>query len=115
MATTWNIIFEQGAEFQAVVTVSDWPATYPALSTATDWRLRVAQAGEAAYLTATTANYITLNGAKTVATMKIPASITSAFPCGNALYDLDILFPSSVVKRLISLGSAQVNIYAGSV
>lgn len=115
MATTWNIIFEQGAEFQAVVTVSDWPATYPALSTATDWRLRVAQAGEAAYLTATTANYITLNGSKTVATIKIPASITSAMPCGNALYDLDILFPSSVVKRLISLGSAQVNIYAGSV
>lgn len=115
MTTTWNIIFEQGAEFQAQVTVTDWPATYPALSTATDWRLRVAQAGEAAYLTATTANYITLNGAKTVATFVIPSTITSAFPCGNALYDLDILFPSTVVKRLISLGSVQVNIYAGSV
>lgn len=115
MTTTWNIIFEQGAEFQAQVTVSDWPATYPALATATDWRLRVAQAGEAAYLTANTANYITLNGAKTVGTIVIPSSITNAFPCGNALYDLDILFPSSVVKRLISLGSAQVNIYAGSV
>lgn len=115
MATTWNIVFEQGAEFQAQVTVTDWPATYPALSTATDWRLRVAQAGEAAYLTATTANYITLNGAKTVATFVIPSTITSAFPCGNALYDLDILFPTTVVKRLISLGSVQVNIYAGSV
>jgi len=115
MATTWNIVFEQGAEFQAVVTVSDWPSTYPALSTATDWRLRVAQAGEVAYLTATTANYITLNGAKTVATFVIPGSITNTFPCGNALYDLDILFPTTVVKRLISLGSAQVNIYAGSV
>jgi hypothetical protein len=115
MATTWNIIFEQGAEFQAQVTVSDWPATYPALATATDWRLRVARAGETAYLTANTSNYITLNGAKTVGTFVIPSAITSAFPCGNALYDLDILFPSSVVKRLISLGSAQVNIYAGSV
>jgi hypothetical protein len=50
-----------------------------------------------------------------VGTIVIPSAITSAFPCGNALYDLDILFPSSVVKRLISLGSAQVNIYAGSV
>ena len=115
MATTWNIIFEQGAEFQAQVTVSDWPATYPALATATDWRLRVAQAGEATYLTANTANYITLNGAKTVGTIVIPSAITNAFPCGNALYDLDILFPTTVVKRLISLGSVQVNIYAGSV
>jgi hypothetical protein len=115
MTTTWNIIFEQGAEFQAQVTVSNWPATYPALSTATDWRLRVARAGETAYLTANTSNYITLNGAKTVGTFVIPSAITNAFPCGNALYDLDILFPSSVVKRLISLGSAQVNIYAGSV
>jgi hypothetical protein len=115
MTTTWNIIFEQGAEFQAVVTVTDWPATYPALATATDWRLRVAQAGETAYLTANTANYITLNGAKTVATFVIPSAITNAFPCGNALYDLDILFPTTVVKRLISLGSVQVNIYAGSV
>jgi hypothetical protein len=115
MATTWNIIFEQGAEFQAQVTVSDWPATYPALSTASDWRLRIARAGETAFLTANTSNYITLNGAKTVGTIVIPSAITNALPCGNALYDLDILFPSSVVKRLISLGSAQVNIYAGSV
>lgn len=114
MNTVWNIIFQQGAEFEATVTVSDWPANYPALSTASDWRLRVAQSCDSAYLTATTANYITLNVNKTVATIKIPQTVTAAFPSGSAYYDLDILFPGSVVKRLISLGQVQTNIYAGA-
>lgn len=108
-STVWNIVFEQGAEFQASVTITAWPATYPALITATDWRLRIAKYGETPYVTATTANYITLNGSKDVATIIIPGSATTAFPCGSASYDLDILFPGSVVKRMISLGNVQVN------
>ena len=110
----WNPVFAQGAEFESVVTVSTWPATYPALSTASDWRLRVSLPGAAAFLTATTANYITLNVAKTEGTIKIPASVTAVFPLGNCRYDLDILFPGSVVKRIVSLGSAQVDTYAGA-
>jgi hypothetical protein len=117
MDTVWNIIFQQGAEFQATVSVDNWPSNYPALSTATDWRLRVAQPGGTAFLTATTANYITLNGAKTSATIIVPQQITSGFPAGLGYYDLDIIFPGSpnnVIKRLISLGQVQTNIYAGS-
>jgi len=111
----WNPVFARNAEFEGTVTVSSWPGTYPALSTATDWRLTVSLPDTAAFLTATTANYITLNVGKTVGTIKIPASVTSAFPLGHCRYDLDILFPGSVVKRLISLGAAQVNTYAGAV
>lgn len=114
MATNWNIIINAGAEYQASVTIDTWPATYPALSTATSWRLSLAQPGSSAFLTATTSNYITLNGSKTVGTIILPASVTSTLPCGSAFYDLDILFPSSVVKRVISLGMAQVTLYAGS-
>jgi hypothetical protein len=110
----WNPVFAQNAEFESVVTIASWPATYPALATATDWRLTVSQPDAAAFVTATTANYITLNVAKTAGTIKIPASVTGAFPLGHCRLDLDILFPSSVVKRVISLGSAQVNTYAGA-
>jgi hypothetical protein len=110
----WNPVFAQGAEFESTVTVSSWPATYPALVNATDWRLTVSQPDTAAFLTATLANYITLNGSKTVGTIKIPAAITSTFPLGHCRLDLDILFPGSVVKRIISLASAQVNTYAGA-
>jgi hypothetical protein len=35
-------------------------------------------------------------------------------PLGSARYDLDIFFPASVTKRLISLGYAQVITYAGA-
>jgi len=115
MATTWTINFQQGAEFQAEVTVADWPASYPALSTATSWRLVCAQTCESPFLTATTSNYITLNVAKTIGTIVIPSSVTATMPLGTATYDLDILFPGSVTKRLISLGQVQVASYAGAV
>ena len=115
MATTWNIIIAQGAEYQAAVTIDTWPATFPALNTATDWTLRFAQAQSAPFLTATTANYITLNGTKTVATIIIPATVTSTMPQGQAFYDLEITFPGPHVKRIVSLGSVQINVYAGSI
>jgi hypothetical protein len=109
-STVWNIIFEQGAEFQATVTITGWPSNYPALNTASDWRLRVAKSGETPYLTATKSNYITVDGTGYVGTIKIPTAVTAAFPCGAAVYDLDILFSTNtVVKRLISLGAVQVN------
>ena len=114
MATNWNIIINSGAEYQASVTIDTWPATFPALSTATGWQLTLAQPGQSAFLTATTSNYITLNGAKTVGTIVIPSTVTSTLPCGSAFYDLDILFTGNVVKRVISLGLAQVNLKAGS-
>ncbi len=110
----WNPVFARGAEFESVVTISSWPATYPVLLTATDWRLTVSQPDATAFVTATLANYITLNGTKTAGTIKIPAAITAVFPLGHCRYDLDILFPGSVVKRVISLGAAQVNTYAGA-
>ena len=113
MATTWTINIQQGAEFQAQVTIADWPATYPALNTATDWRLTLAQPCETAFLVATTANYITLNVAKTVGTIKIPYTVTETMPLGTATYDLDIYFPGSVRKRVISLNPVLVAGYAG--
>jgi hypothetical protein len=58
---------------------------------------------------------ITLNVAKTVGTIIVPAATTATMPLGSARYDLDIFFPSSVTKRLISLGAAQVNTKAGAV
>ena len=114
----WNVIFAQGAEFQDIVTVGVWPSTYPALNTATEWRLTVSQPNTAAFLVASSIGVspkITLNVAMTVATIKVPASVTALMPLGSARYDLDIFFPSSVTKRLISLGAAQVNTYAGAV
>lgn len=114
MANTWNIIIDRNAEYQATVTVSTWPSTFPALATATNWTLRMAQAGSAPFLTATTSNYITLSSGNSVGTIKIPASVTNTLPCGQAFFDLEISFPGSVVKRIVSLGSAQVNLYAGS-
>lgn len=115
MNDQWTPIFARGAEFQETVTISAWPSSYPALATATDWRFIVSQPDTAAFVTATTANYITLNGAKTVGTIKIPAAATALFPLGHARFDLEIIFPGSVVKRIFSLGSAQVNTYAGAV
>lgn len=114
MNDQWTPIFAQGAEFEEVITIASWPASYPALATATDWRMTVSQPESTAFVTATTANYITLNVGKTVGTIKIPAAVTALFPLGHARFDLDILFPGSVVKRIFSLGSAQVNTYAGA-
>jgi len=114
----WDIEFEQGAEFQSAVTISTWPASYPALATATEWRLSAAQSGQLAFLTASSIGaspMITLNGAKTVGTIKVPAATTLLMPLGSAKYDLDIHFPGSVVKRIISLGNATVVEYAGAV
>lgn len=112
-----NITVAQGAEYQTTITVSSWPLDYPALATATEWRITVAKPDEVAYFTASSLGgspTITLNVAKTVGTVKLPAATTLTFPLGAARYDFEIRFPSSVVKRLISLGSWQVNTYAGA-
>lgn len=117
MANEWNIIFEQGAEYQSTVTISSWPASYPALATATEWKLVVAQTNQVAFLTASSTGgspMITLNVAKTIATIKVPAATTLLMPLGAAKYDLEIVFPGSVVKRIISLGTAKVVEYAGA-
>jgi len=118
MAEKWNIIFLQGAEYQETVSVGTWPSTYPALSTATEWRLTVSQPDAVGFLVASSIGVspmITLNVAKTVGTIIVPAATTALMPLGSARYDLDIFFPSSVTKRLISLGAAQVNTKAGAV
>ena len=118
MNQRWNIIFSRGGEYQETVTVGTWPNTYPALSTATEWRLTVSQPDVAGFLVASSIGaspMITLNVAKTTGTIIVPAATTAAMPLGSARYDLDIFFPSSVTKRLISLGAAQVNTKAGAV
>ena len=118
MNQRWNIIFARGAEYQETVSVGTWPNTYPALNTATEWRLTVSQPDVAGFLVASSIGaspMITLNVAMTVATIKVPAATTAVMPLGSARYDLDIFFPSSVTKRLISLGAAQVNTKAGAV
>jgi hypothetical protein len=118
MAEKWNIIIAKGGEFQDTVTVGVWPNTYPALNTAIEWRLTLSQPDATAFLVASSIGVspmITLNVAMTVATIKIPSATTAILPLVNARYDLDILFPGSVTKRLISLGSAQINTYAGAV
>ena len=118
MNQRWNIIFSRGGEYQETVTVGTWPNTYPALSTATEWRLTVSQPDVAGFLVASSIGaspMITLNVAKTTGTIIVPAATTATMPLGSARYDLDIFFPSSVTKRLISLGAAQVNTKAGAV
>ena len=118
MNQRWNIIFSQGAEYQETVSVGTWPNTYPALSTATEWRLTVSQPDTTSFLVASSIGaspMITLNVAKTTGTIIVLAATTATMPLGSARYDLDIFFPSSVTKRLISLGAAQVNTKAGAV
>jgi len=118
MNQRWNIIFSRGGEYQETVTVGTWPNTYPALNTATEWRLTVSQPDVVGFLVASSIGaspMITLNVAMTVGTIIVPAATTATMPLGSARYDLDIFFPSSVTKRLISLGAAQVNTKAGAV
>ena len=118
MNQRWNIIFSRGGEYQETVSVGTWPSSYPALSTATEWRLTVSQPDVVGFLVASSIGaspMITLNVAMTVATIIVPAATTAVMPLGSARYDLDIFFPSSVTKRLISLGAAQVNTKAGAV
>ena len=118
MNQRWSIIFSRGGEYQETVSVGTWPSTYPALSTATEWRLTVSQPDTTSFLVASSIGaspMITLNVAKTVGTIIVPAATTATMPLGSARYDFDIFFPSSVTKRLISLGAAQVNTKAGAV
>lgn len=118
MNQRWNIIFSRGGEYQETVSVGTWPNTYPALNTATEWRLTVSQPDTASFLVASSIGaspMITLNVAKTIGTIIVPAATTATMPLGSARYDFEIFFPSSVTKRLISLGAAQVNTKAGAV
>ena len=118
MNQRWSIIFSRGGEYQETVSVGTWPNTYPALSTATEWRLTVSQPDTTSFLVASSIGaspMITLNVAKTVGTIIVPAATTATMPLGSARYDFEIFFPSSVTKRLISLGAAQVNTKAGAV
>jgi hypothetical protein len=119
MNQRWSIIFSRGGEYQETVSVGTWPSNYPALSTATEWRLTVSQPDTAGFLVASSLTgsppMITLNVAKTVGTIIVPAATTATMPLGSARYDFEIFFPSSVTKRLISLGAAQVNTKAGAV
>ena len=118
MNQRWSIIFSRGGEYQETVTVGTWPSSYPALSTATEWRLTVSQPDTTSFLVASSIGaspMITLNVAKTVGTIIVPAATTATMPLGSARYDFEIFFPSSVTKRLISLGAAQVNTKAGAV
>ena len=118
MNQRWSIIFSRGGEYQETVSVGTWPSSYPALSTATEWRLTVSQPDTTSFLVASSIGaspMITLNVAKTVGTIIVPAATTATMPLGSARYDFEIFFPSSVTKRLISLGAAQVNTKAGAV
>jgi hypothetical protein len=118
MTEQLNITVAQGAEFQTTITIASWPIDYPPLANAVEWRLTVSQPDAIAFLTASSLGgspMIVLNGAKTVGTITIPSAVTAAFPLGAARYDFEIRWAGNVVKRLISLGSFQVNTYAGAV
>jgi hypothetical protein len=117
MASDWNPIIAQGADFRATVEVAQWPSGYPALSTATEWRWVLSQAETTAFLTASSTGVspmITLNVAQTIGTILVPYATTANFPLGQFRYDIDIVFSPTVKIRLISLGSGIVNTFSGS-
>jgi hypothetical protein len=114
---TWSINIAQGETYVTTVAITAWPATYPALATATEWRLTMSPPGGSAFLTASSTGVSpmwVLNVAQTQGTLTIPAATTATFPLGQARFDFEIRFPGSVVHRLKSLGPAQVNTYAGA-
>jgi len=117
MSDVWNINIAQGETYIDTVTVNTWPATFPALNTATEWRLTMSQPEAAPFLTASSTGVspmIVLNVAMTQGTITIPAATTTAMPLGQARFDFEIRFAGGVVHRLVSLGNAQVNTYAGA-
>jgi hypothetical protein len=113
----WTINIAKGETYVSTIAITVWPATYPALATATEWRLTMSQPEAAAFVTASSTGVSpmwALNVAKTQGTLTIPAATTANFPLGQARFDFEIHFPGSVVHRLKSLGAAQVNTYAGA-
>lgn len=117
MATDWNPIIAQGADYRATVEVAAWPSSYPALSTATSWEWVLSQPETAPFLTASSAGVspmITLNVAQTIGTIVVPYATTALFPLGQFRYDVDIIFSATVRIRLISLGTGIVTTFSGS-
>lgn len=113
----WTINIAKGETYVSTIAITVWPATFPALATATEWRLTMSQPEAAAFLTASSTGVSpmwVLNLAQTQGTLTIPAATTALFPLGQARFDFEIHFPGSVVHRLKSLGAAQVNTYAGA-
>jgi hypothetical protein len=96
----WNIIFAKGATYQQTITVTG----VPDIASATEWTVRCAFPGSAAFLTATITK-----------TLIVPAATTAAFDLGNARFDFEITWPGDVVRRYYSNGLCQVNPEAGEV
>lgn len=106
----WNIIFNQGATYQATITVTG----VEDIETATNWKLVCAMPNQSAFLTASTDNGMIIATAQpNKKTIVVPALTTVDFPLGNGRYDFEIEWTGDVVRRYIANGYLQVNPQVG--
>lgn len=111
MSDEYALVIPKGADFDVIIGIGAWPSGFPALNTATEWRLTLFTLDQASLLVVSSTGVspmITLNIAQTQGTVLIPAAATALLPTGAALYNLDIFFPSAI-KRILGLEPVQVN------
>jgi hypothetical protein len=96
-----NFVCPQGSTFRRTLayTLDDLPIDLSGYSS----RLQVREAYYSAnpVVSLTSGNGISIDGPDGLIDILISASVTSAFPTGIHVYDLEIISPSNIVDRLI--------------
>lgn len=110
----WNIIMARGATYEETITLTG----VPDIASATEWKVRFAQADATAFLTASIANGMIVDVSPPVTgkkLLRIPAATTSTLPIGNAWFDFEVEWSAgTIVRRYVSAGYAQVNAKVGA-
>ena len=102
-AAQYDILIEQGATFQKLLT---WKDESGAAIDLTDYtarmQVRLKKDSTSALLSATTENgYITLGGTAGTIDIEIPATVTADLSFTRAVYDLELVSSGGIVTRLI--------------
>ena len=103
-AGTYNISIEQGVSWSKVLTCKNGAGTLINLtgySARLQARRQVTDSAASISLTSATGGGITMGGSAGTITLAITATATALLSAGDYVYDLELIYPDTTVKRLI--------------
>jgi hypothetical protein len=101
-ATTYDILIEQGATLQPVVTYKESGAAINLTGYTARMQVRSTLESAEALIELTTANgRIALGGSAGTITLTISATDTAALTAGRGVYDLELVSGSGIVTRFL--------------
>jgi len=101
-ATTYDLLFEQGANFSQVITYKEDGVAINLTGYTARMQVRATLEAASTLVELTTGNYgIVLGGVAGTITLGLSASATAAITAGRGVYDLELVSGAGIVTRLL--------------